>query len=263
MRHFRTVLGCQLRDAARSRPVLGYTLLLMLLTDLLFRFGDGGPRVALSLINVVLLLVPLVGLLYGTMYFQQARGFSLFLLAQPVGRGPLLAGLYGGLALPLVVALLAGLGLPFLWHAAPDPALWRPLAALFGVGILLTLAATALALLVAVRIDDRARGLATALLVWILGGVVFDGALLALAVAFSRWPLERPLLLLTFLNPLDLGRVVLLLQFDSAALLGYTGAVFAKFFGAAWGALLAGLALTAWVVVPVGTAGRIFRRRDL
>ena len=155
MRAFFRILACQLKEGWRSRSILGYALLLFLLTDALFRFGGGGPRVVLSLINVVLLLVPLVGAVFGTMYFHQARGFALFLLAQPVGRRPLLAALYLGLAIPLTMALLLGLGLPFLWHATPDAALWRPLIALFAVGVLLTLSATALALLISVRIQDR------------------------------------------------------------------------------------------------------------
>jgi len=263
MRTFLKLLGHQLREGSRSRPVIGYAILLALLTDALFRFGDGGPRVVLSLINVVLLLVPLVGAVFGTMYFQQERGFSLFLLAQPVGRRPLLGALYLGLTVPLVVALLAGVGIPFLWHAVPEPTLWRPLTALFAVGVLLTIISTALALLVSVQVADRARGLATALLLWLVGAVLYDGLLLLITVAFDRWPLERPLLVLTLLDPFDLGRVLLLLQLDRAALLGYTGALFAKFFGSGVGVLVAGSALLAWCAAPLGCAFRRFARRDL
>jgi Cu-processing system permease protein len=200
---------------------------------------------------------------FGTMAFQQARGFTLFLLAQPVGRRPLLAALYVGLTLPLVAALLVGLGIPFLWHAAPEAALWRPLATLLTVGVLLTCTATAVALLIAVRIDDRARGLATALFVWLAGAVLFDGILLLIATSFDRWPIERLLLGLTFLDPFDLGRVLLLLQLDRAALLGYTGALFAQFFGTGLGTWAALAALFAWVGTPLGVAARLFVRRDL
>jgi len=263
MRTFFKILANTLKEGMRSRPVWGYTLLLLLLTDALFRFGGGGPRVVLSLINVVLLLVPLVGAVFGTMYFHQARGFSLFLLAQPVGRRPLLAALYLGLALPLTAALLLGVGLPFIWYAAPEAALWGPLLSLLGVGVMLTLVATAIALVVSVRINDRAKGLAAALLLWITGAVLFDGLLLLITVSFDRWPLERPLLALTLMNPFDLARVALLLQMDRAALLGYTGALFARFFGSGIGVLVAGAALLAWVAGPVGYAFRSFQRRDL
>ena len=263
MRTFLRILSCQLKEGIRSRPILGYAVLLFLLTDALFRFGGGGPRVVLSLINVVLLLVPLVGAVFGTMYFHQARGFTLFLLAQPVGRRPLLAALYLGLAIPLTGALLLGLGLPFLWHAVPERALWGPLLSLLAVGVLLTLTATALALVVSVKVNDRARGLATALFLWITGAVLFDGLLLLITVTLDHYPLERPLLALTLLNPFDLGRVLLLLQMDRAALLGYTGALFAKFFGSGIGVMVAATALLAWTAGPIGAAFKLFQHRDL
>jgi len=43
-------------------------------------------------------------------------------------------------------------------------------------------------------------------------------------------PLEGPLIAGMLINPVDLGRVLLLLQFDLGALAGYTGALFERFF---------------------------------
>ena len=68
------VLRYQLRDLRRSRWILGYALLLLALTDALLRFGGGGPRAVLSLLNVVLVFVPLVSIVFGTMYLYGARG---------------------------------------------------------------------------------------------------------------------------------------------------------------------------------------------
>ena len=80
------VLKYELHNVVRSRAVLVYTLFLFLLTDVLFRFGGEGARVVLSLLNVVLLFVPLVSVVFGTMYVYSAREFTELLLAQPVGR---------------------------------------------------------------------------------------------------------------------------------------------------------------------------------
>ena len=85
------VLRYELRDLRRSRWLLGYVLLLLALTDALLRFGGGGPRAVLSLMNVVLVFVPLVSVVFGTMYLYGARDFIELLLAQPVGRGSLFA----------------------------------------------------------------------------------------------------------------------------------------------------------------------------
>ena len=78
----------------------------------------------------------------------------------------------------------------------------------------------------------------------------------------SDYPVERPLLGAMLANPIDLARVLLLLRFDSAALLGYTGAVFADFFGGRTGALVASAALAAWIAIPLGLGLRAFRRKD-
>jgi Cu-processing system permease protein len=63
-------------------------------------------------------------------------------------------------------------------------------------------------------------------------------------------------------NPIDLGRIVLLLRFDIAALMGYTGAVFKHFFDSAGGIAVAAAALLGWAGVPVVLGARRFRRKD-
>jgi Cu-processing system permease protein len=45
-------------------------------------------------------------------------------------------------------------------------------------------------------------------------------------------------------------------------LLGYTGAVFERFFDASTGLLVAGSAIALWVAVPALTGARLFRRKD-
>ena len=124
------VLRYELQDLRRSRWLVGYALLLLVLTDALLRFGGGGPRAVLSLMNVVLVFVPLVSIVFGTMYLYGARDFIELLLAQPVGRGSLFAGLYAGLAAPLALGFLLGVGLPFLWGGQGEGSLAGPLAML-------------------------------------------------------------------------------------------------------------------------------------
>jgi Cu-processing system permease protein len=262
MRTARKILGYQLRDVARNRWIIAYAIVLLALTEGLFRLGGDGSRVVLSLLNVVLILVPLVALTFGTLYLYNAREFIELLLAQPVGRGAMFAGLWGGLVLPLAGALVLGVGLPFLFHAGEGVMALRSLLMLLGTGTLLTSAFTALAFLLALRFEDRARGFGAALLLWLICAVVYDGVVLLAVTLFADYPLETPLLVLTVLNPLDLGRVLLLLDLDVAALLGYTGAVFQHFLGTALGMGVATLALLAWTAVPLGLGVRRFARRD-
>jgi len=256
------VFKYQLQDLMRSRWILGYTLLFLLLTGGLFRFGGDSQRVVLSLMNAILLLIPLVSLLFGTIYLYHAREFTELLLAQPVSRSALFAGLYSGLAGPLAVAFVIGVGIPCAIYGTADRESTRPVLLLLATGVLLTLVFTAIACVVALRFEDRAKGLGVALLLWLLATVVYDGLVLLVAIGFSDYPLETPMLVLTFLNPVDLGRVLMVLQFDIAALMGYTGAVFQGFFGGARGLTLAGTALVAWTAIPLALGLWSFRRKD-
>jgi len=252
---------CAARDVSRRRWLVAYTLFYVLLTDALFRFGGNGERAALSLINVVLGLVPLVSVIFGTMYLYNAREFIQMMLAQPVGRRSLFLGLYGGLAGPLTASFVIGVGLPLAWHGALVEA-GRPLVVLLGAGAALSLVFTGLAFVIALACRDRAAGLAVAILVWLTATVLYDGLVLIGVVLLRDYPLERPLIAGMLSNPVDLARVLLLIQFDLGALAGYTGAVFERFFGAVQGSLWAVAALTLWIALPFAGGFRLFARKD-
>jgi Cu-processing system permease protein len=253
----------QLRDVVRSRAVLVYGLFLLAVCEALYRGGGGSGPALLSVMNVVLLVVPLVSLVFGTTYLYGSRDFGVLLLTQPVGRRELYGGVYLGLALPLVLSFAAGAGAPFLLHGVDDAAQRRSVLILLLAGAMLTLVFTAIAFLLSVLVDDHARGLALALVAWLGFAVLYDGLVMLIANALADHSLERPMIALSLANPVDLARIVFLLRFDVAALMGYTGAVFEHFFGGAVGMVVALGALAAWIGAPIALGVRRFGRRDL
>jgi len=255
------LFGCAARDVGRRRWLLAYTLFYVLLTDALFRFGGNGERAVLSLINVVLGLVPLVSLIFGTMYLYHAREFIQMMLAQPVSRRSLYLGLYGGLAGPLTASFVIGIGAPLVWHGALADAT-RPVTVLLATGAGLSLIFTGLAFVIALACRDRAAGLAIAILAWLTSTVLYDGLVLIGVMLLRDYPLEKPLIAGMLSNPVDLARVLLLMQFDLGALAGYTGAVFERFFGALQGSLWALAALMLWIAAPFAGGFRLFARKD-
>ncbi len=256
------IIKYELSNVLRGRWVLAYGLFFLVATEMLFRFGGGSAKALLSLTNVVLILIPLVSILFGTMYLYNAREFTELLLTQPVNRSALFGGLYAGLAVPLAVAFLAGVGLPFLWHGVEAASHLTTLLTLTSAGTALTFIFVALAFVIAVRFEDKVRGLAVAVLMWLLFAVVYDGLVLLTVNAYADYPLEQPMIGLMLLNPVDLARVLLLLTFDASALMGYTGAVFEQFFGSALGVILSATALGVWLVVPLLIGRRLFQRKD-
>ena len=129
-------------------------------------------------------------------------------------------------------------------------------------GVALTFVFTAIAFALALRFEERAAGLGAAIITWLLTVVVYDGLLLLALVSLGDWPSETPALVATMLNPVDLGRVLLLLQFDLAALSGYTGAVFEQFFSGSTALLVASAALLLWILIPLALGLRRFERKD-
>lgn len=256
------VTRTQARDTLRSRWILVYTAFFLLLTEGLLRFSGGDARAVLSLASATLMVVPLATLIVSTIYVYNAREFTELLLAQPIRRSSLFAGLYLGLAAPTALGFAAGVGTPFLVRGGGDPAQRGAIVTLLAVGVALTLVFTALAFCIALRTDDRLKGVGIAFGTWLLVSVLYDGLVLTAVALFSDYPIERPLLGLMLANPVDLARVLLLLRLDVAALMGYTGAVFERFFGGPGGTALAAATLTLWMAVPIAIAARRFRRKD-
>lgn len=247
-----------LYDILRNRIVLGYAAFLFVAAITFFNLEGDGTKSIMSLLNIVLIMAPLVSVIFSTIHFYNSYEFIELLVAQPVSRRTILGAEYAGVGGALVAAFLFGIGLPVMVFA-PDSRGFTLLAA----GVLLTLVFVSLAFLAAVLTRDKARGIGLSLLLWFCFSILYDGLVLVLLFAFSDYPLEKPTLVLTFLNPVDLSRILMLLQLDVSALMGYTGAVFNEFLGSTAGVALAYACLGLWVVLPMVWAERVFRKKDL
>lgn len=262
MRAILKIVRYELENVLRSRWVLAYGVFFLLITEMLLRLGGSSPRALLSLLNVVVLLIPLVTIVFGTIYWHGAREFTELLLAQPVRRSSLFHGLFAGLVFPLSAAFAVGVTIPLVLHRAISRESAGLLMLMLVTGVALTGVFAALAVLIAGLVDDRLKGLGLALGSWLVLTLGYDALVLGVTVWFADRPLELPLLALTFANPVDLARVLLVLHFDVAALMGYTGAVFQRQIGGALGTGVALTALLAWMIIPGWLALRAFKQND-
>ncbi len=258
-----TVTMYVVKDLARNRWSLLYVLFFLVVTEGLLRMVGDSSRVMLSLMNVVLLLVPLVGLIFGVIYYYGSREFVKLLLAQPIQRKTVFMGLFLGLSITLGIGLTIGVLAPFVIHGVPESAYSVSLLLLLGIGWCLTSAFVGFAFLAATLIHDSGKGVAAVICCWFLFAIVYDGAVLLVAHIFADYPLERFMIAASIANPIDLGRILLLLKLDISALMGYTGAVFERFFEGSSGMLVSACALIVWGMAPAYLALRRFTRLDL
>ncbi len=251
-----------IRDLTRNRWGLLYACFFAVVTIGLFHLQAQSAKVVVSLMSVCLFLIPLVSSLFGTIYLYNSREFIELVLTQPVSRRTVFFGMFTGLAAALVAGFSLGVGVPSVIFGSWSTAHFLSSSLLILVGAILTVIFLALAFLLALRFDDRGKGLAAALGVWLFAALLYDGLVLLGAMAFADYPLEFPLLFASMANPIDLARVILLTHTDWAALMGYTGAVFQRFFGTTLGLAIASLSLAAWAAVPLMFGLRTFRTKD-
>ena len=255
------VASFEVRDVMRSRWLIGYAAFFLIVTDALLRFG-GGEKALLSLVNVVLFVTPLVTIVFATVYQYNSREFIELLLAQPIKRRDLFGGLFLGLAVPVSLVFVATVAIPIIIHRGDNAVETATVVALVAAGVALTMVFTAIAFFIVARVDDRMKGLGLAIVIWLMLTVLYDGVVLLVVSIFADHAIERPLLGLMALNPVDLARVALLLRFDVSALMGYTGAVMRQFFGGTTGFAVVSAALACWTVAPLLLAFHAFDRKD-
>jgi Cu-processing system permease protein len=248
-------------DNFKSAWSLGYALFIAASTFGLIYFTGSFSRAVVSLMNIVILIVPLVSCLMMAMYYFNKSDFLTLLLAQPIRREHAFLGMYFGVLIPLNAALIIGLGLGFIGGLQQGADL-QPLLLLLVVGLLLSGIFSAVALFICTVTRDRLRGIGIALVLWLFMAVIYDGLMLAYFIVFAEYPIEQHAIVFSLLNPIDLGRIMVMLHLDISALLGYSGAVFQKFFGSTGGAVSAALAMCVWWIAPLLLVLRAARKKD-
>ena len=245
-------------DILRNKIVLVYTLFLMASAFSVFGLEDNSSKGLLSLLNIILIIVPLVSIIFSAIYVYNSAEFIELLVSQPLKRNSIWLSIFSGLASSLSIAFLIGAGIPILIYQANGIGF-----TMIAVGILLSVIFVSIAMFATVKTRDKAKGIGAAIMLWLYFSLLFDGFVLFLLFQFADYPMEKPMIAVSALNPIDLSRILILLQLDVSAMMGYTGAVFKDFFGTYVGILFSLTILTLWIAIPVWYATRKFNTKDL
>ena len=224
-------------------------------------------RTAASLLQLVLLLVPLAALLFGVITFTPDRGSAELLYSQPVSRYAVVGGQLLGAFLALVGAQAIGFGAAGLVIFTQSGA--EGVSGFLGV-MAGSAALTAIFLGLAAAIsagdttDRRARNLAIALVIWFGAVVLFDVAVLGVASLLPSGLASRVLIVSTLVNPIDAARTSTLLAVEGKTAFGSGSLAFLRFTGGPAGAAAwLGASIVAWTALPLIAAGIRVRRSDI
>jgi len=263
----------ELRDALRTRWFLLYSLALMVLAGGLTYIStvysgyaglQGFSRAAAGLVNLMLLVVPLMGLIAGalTLAGERERKTLGYMMSQPISAGEFFCGKVAGLAAALAASLLLSFGvvgvLLGLRRAPLDPA---GFAGFTGLTLLLAMAGLGFGVLISSAAGRVAQAQGVALFVWFV--LVFLGDLGVMgSVLVTRMRVES-LLFWSLLNPLQVYRLATIAVLSPRLeVLGPAGLYVTSVLGELLVPLLVGL-LVVWVIVPLALAFWLFRRGDM
>ena len=247
-----------LSDILKNKIVLVYTLILAILSWSSFGMEDNTAQGMLTVLNVILFTVPLVSILFATIYIYNSAEFIELLVSQPIKRSKIWISLFISLALSLIISFLIGSGIPLLINAPNLNGIMMLL-----IGVLITAIFVSLAFLSAIFNRDKARGIGASIVIWLFFALIFDGLILFLLFQFSDFPIEKPMIFVTSLSPIDLARIQMLLHLDASAMMGYTGALFKEYFGNGIGIIISLLLLILWVIIPFILSLKKFKTKDL
>lgn len=256
------ILKYSFYDLIRSRWSYVYLAFYLMLGIVLLFLNNNLSKAIITLMNVIIVLVPLIGTIFGVMYFYNSKEFTELLLAQPLRRTTIFLGQYMGVAISLSASLVIGLGLPFAFYGLFKSTVIWDFSLLLVTGTFLTFIFTALAFNIALSHENKIKGFGYAILLWLFLAVIYDGLFLMSLIVFEDYPLDNFSLIGSMLNPIDLSRTLILLKLDISALLGYTGAVFKKFFGTNFGLIVSVAVLVIWVLLPVWQIVTKSRKKD-
>ena len=261
----------ELRDAIRNRWFMLYAagfIALTLALSWISLAGSSGygvsgfSRTTAGMVNLVLLIVPLMGLTLGALAVagERERGELAAMLAQPVSLLELLLGKYIGLSLALVAALSIGFGLSSLVIVSQSRAgSVDSYLLMAGITAMLALGSLSAGFLLSAGLGRGATALGAALLLWLTFAFLSDLGLMGMALTGSLG--TAGLFTAAVINPLQVFKIAVILGIrDNLEVLGPAGAFAVRTYGDALLPLLL-VILSAWIVLPLGVAYPLARRR--
>lgn len=259
-----TIAVFEFYENIRNKWLLIYGLTFLVLSSLIIYLGITDPlQAAGSLLSLVLLLVPLFSLVFGSISFSESLSFVEILVSQPISRRDIYIGKLLGLGAGLTLSFALGMGIGASFQIGLHEAGLGDYILLLVLGCLLTLTFLSLAFFLATIVRKRELLFGWVLLAWFICFVLYDLVVVGVVLMFGDYPLEIPMLILVFFNPIDLARVILLVQSDLSAMMGYSGAVFQKYLGHSWGAILGMSVMVLWTIIPAWLGLHFFKKRDL
>lgn len=223
---------------------------------------SGFGRTTASLINMIILFVPLMGLTLGAMSiaYEREKGTLLYMLAQPVSNLEVLIGKYSGLALSILCSLVLGFGLSGVIIAIKGGGadIWSFII-FIPLTFLLALVSLSIGMFISGYFKNYDTALGVSIFIWLFLVIFSDLGIIGTSFLIN---LDiNQVFLLTLFNPIQVFKLSAIFSLrDNLEILGPVGIYAIRNFGGSLQFLLIGIMLTMSVIFLWFTQ-KLFKKR--
>ena len=215
----------ELRDAKNNKWMIVYTIVFGILS-FVFAWIDlseskiyGSPgfgRTAATLINIIILIIPLMGLTLGSLLIssEQENGNFFYIIAQPITRVEYLLGKYLGISLSLLLSLLIGFGISgILISFQVGSSQITNYIYMIVLSSCLALTSTSIGLLISVITKKSITALGLALFTWLLFVFFTDLGIMGTSIILKLN--VNQLFIISLINPLQVFKILSILVLNN------------------------------------------------
>jgi len=270
------IAGKEIRESLKNRWFVIYTACFCVLAMLLLFLASGNEiagfsgygKTAASLINLVLLFVPLIALVTGAISISSERenGTLQYLISHPVTKPEIFTGKFIGVLLPILLSISLGFGLAgfgvALKGGGGDIFKYMTTALL---SALLAASMLSVGFLVSVYSGKSSKALGIAVFLWLLFIILGDLGIMGTALAMDLG--IKQIFVMAVLNPAEVFKIAsVLILSPRFEILGPVGIYAVRTFGESGILYLLLSILALWTIIPLSIAYYVFgyvRREEL
>lgn len=256
------IMQKEIREALKNRWFIIYTVCFSILALLLLFFSysregilgiSGFGRTAASLINLVLLFVPLVSLVTGAISISNERenGTLFYLLSHPVERSEVFTGKFLGLLVSIWVSICLGFGLSGIVVGIKGGSLGVSKYLLTTLlSLLLAASLLSIGFIVSVFSKKAAKSIGISVFLWLFFLVFSDLGIMGTTIVMDLG--IKSVFVLALLNPTEVFKIAAVLNMSPRfEVLGPVGVYALRSFGRDGTFYLLFSAMILWTVIPI------------
>lgn len=271
------ITGKETRESLKNRWFVLYTISFSILAMLILLLASGGGdiagftgygRTAASLINLVLLFVPLIALVTGAISISNERenGTLQYLLSHPVTKSEVFIGKFIGVLIPIWFSISLGFGLAGIGVSLrggggniPDYMFTAFLSGLLAASLL------SVGFVISVYSGKSSKAIGVAVFLWLLFIILGDLGIMGTAAVMDLG--IKQVFTMALINPAEVFKIAsVLILSPRFEILGPVGVYAVRTFGREGVMMLLLSILALWTLIPFAFAYlsfSVFRREEL